>query len=175
MIYFRCFPSGHLELKKEPMFGLDDCTVSWHADSSLEHFSSIAVYHTTIETPDSRRSGGSPWRVAMRLRYDSEGPHSAAKFALKSSTPPTTTDEDIHPEMNETPAVAVALPNKSCYYMLDDFNHHHQHAVLVGDQHRFASTHRVSRIDGHSFQSIQSRCEAVLQVIKICDIATIRY
>jgi alpha-ketoglutarate-dependent dioxygenase FTO len=146
------------------MFGLDDCSVSWHADSSLEHFSSIAVYHTVLESSDSSR-GGSSWRVAMRLRYDSEGPNSAGKFFSKSTPSQGAADENSHPEMTETPAIAVALPNKSCYYMLDDFNHHHQHAVLAGDQHRFASTHRVSRVDGHSFQSIKNRCENILQVI----------
>jgi hypothetical protein len=48
--------------------------------------------------------------------------------------------------------------------MLDDFNHHHQHAVLPGATHRFASTHRVSRVDGHSFKSIDDRAKTALQV-----------
>lgn len=34
----RCYPPSSLTLKEEPMFGTDKCTVSWHADSSLEHF-----------------------------------------------------------------------------------------------------------------------------------------
>jgi hypothetical protein len=35
--------------------------------------------------------------------------------------------------------------------------------VLVGDTHRFASTHRVSLREGHSYDYIQQRCRAVLQ------------
>ena len=31
------------------------------------------------------------------------------------------------------PSLAIPLPNNSCYFLLDDFNHHHQHAVLAGD------------------------------------------
>lgn len=34
------------------------------------------------------------------------------------------------------PLVAVALPSRSAYFLLDDFNHHHQHAVLAGQSHR---------------------------------------
>jgi len=34
------------ELKPEPMKGEARCSVSWHADSCLEHYSTIAVYHT---------------------------------------------------------------------------------------------------------------------------------
>lgn len=35
--------------------------------------------------------------------------------------------------------------------------------VLAGTTHRYASTHRVCRTDGHTFQSIKSRCVAALQ------------
>ena len=34
-------------MKLEPTFQNEKCTVSWHADSTLEHYSSIAVYHCT--------------------------------------------------------------------------------------------------------------------------------
>lgn len=45
------------------------CSVSWHADSCLEHYSTIGVYHTTdpeTEPPD--------WRIALRVEHDAEGP-----------------------------------------------------------------------------------------------------
>eukprot|EP00953_Heterococcus_sp_UTEX-ZZ885_P039186 20098-Heterococcus_DN1.PRE.5 len=35
------------DLKAEPLFSRDKCSVSWHADSCLEHYSTIAVYHQT--------------------------------------------------------------------------------------------------------------------------------
>ena len=39
-------------LKDEPSMGQGKCSVSWHADSSLEHFSNIAVYHLLDKEPD---------------------------------------------------------------------------------------------------------------------------
>ena len=47
----RCFPinSSVVKMKLEPTFNNEKCTVSWHADSTLEHYSSIAVYHCTRE------------------------------------------------------------------------------------------------------------------------------
>ena len=35
--------------------------------------------------------------------------------------------------------------------------------MLAGTTHRYASTHRVCRTDGHTFQSIKSRCVSALQ------------
>lgn len=214
--FFRCFPEGALELKPEPMFGGGaHCAVSWHADSSLDHFSSIAVYHTEMEGtgPEVRPASGHaqngagsapprmsddgssrpskkhkadatnsanrsavksevsvPWQVAMRVRFDSEGP---TLGRLKPSSTANTSDgqesnggaaDCPHPEMTSIPPVCVPLPRRCTYYMLDDFNHHHQHAVMPGTTHRYASTHRVSRVDGHSFKSIDDRAKAALQV-----------
>ncbi len=172
-----------MTLKKEPMFEKDECTVSWHADSSLEHFSSIAVYQTTFQSDSTETSStdcDSSWRIALRLQYEAEGPAANGKFIKKSlsnssiskakdskvadSNLVVDSADDLHPETSLTPAVAIRIPNRSCYYLLDDFNHHHQHCVLVGNEHRYASTHRVSRVEGHSFFSIQSRCKSVLQV-----------
>ena len=47
----RCYPinSSEVKMKFEPTFNNEKCTVSWHADSTLEHYSSIAVYHCTRE------------------------------------------------------------------------------------------------------------------------------
>jgi alpha-ketoglutarate-dependent dioxygenase FTO len=62
-------------LKKEGIFGLGDASVSWHADSSLKNFSSIAVYH---QTGDSQ---GTSWSVASRVIGDDVTP--AIKVPLK--------------------------------------------------------------------------------------------
>ncbi|CAM9870026.1 unnamed protein product, partial [Choristocarpus tenellus] len=67
------------------------------------------------------------------------------------------------------PPVAVSLPSRSSYFLLDDFNHHHQHAVLAGDSHRqvmtreWASTHRVLKGEGHTLDFIVRRCNTVLK------------
>jgi len=174
----RCFPPSALALKEEPMFGTDQCTVSWHADSSLEHYSSIAVYHCTkpagfpleadndfteeattdLKKKKRKRSeetdqhNGQQWRVALRVAPDSEGPASQKAAASRHSS-----SADL------PPPVAVSLPNEWSYFLLDEFNHHHQHSVLAGDSDRYASTHRVSRSEGHTFHYIHKRCCNTLQ------------
>lgn len=112
------------------------------------------------------------WKVSLRVRHDSEGP-GAGNFnrqnkyvaSMENCMPAEfSAEEQQHPEIVMTPPVAVPLPEQCCYYMFNDFNHHHQHSVLVGNTHRFASTHRVCKRDGHTFGSIQSRCKNALQV-----------
>lgn len=46
--------------------------------------------------------------------------------------------------ITSAPALAVPLPSRHAYYLLDDFNHHHQHSVLAGSTHRCVN-HSVSR------------------------------
>jgi hypothetical protein len=93
------------DLKQEPSMKKERCTVSWHADLSLEHYSTIAVYHTVTKPG---------WSVALRVAHNSEGPEAARRGT------------DITP-VGGTPPVAVSLPSGAAYYLLDDFNHHHQH------------------------------------------------
>ena len=190
-------------MKYEPGFEADKCSVSWHADSTLEHFSTIGVYHCTSKTTAvpiptiterPRKSGksGRPgksenhpknsekseksensensenpenpenfyeniessedknetldrqndgdkvgdkggldevsgededdqsWRIALRVWYDAEGPN--ATRALSSRAGEMSAGSRI------APAVAVPLPSCAAYFLLDDFNHHHQHA-----------------------------------------------
>lgn len=62
-------------LREEEKFGLGEASVSWHADSSLQDFSSIAIYHQTGNPT------GSSWSVASRVIGDEITP--AIKVALK--------------------------------------------------------------------------------------------
>jgi hypothetical protein len=147
----RCYPEGEVvKLKKEPGFGRDRCTVSWHADSTLEHYSSIAVYHCT--KGEGASEGDKPWRVALRVCHNAEGPMMGKAHLLEAN----------QASIASAPALAVPLASGSAYYLLDDFNHHHQHSVLAGSTHRFASTHRVCRTEGHTHASIAARCLAAL-------------
>ena len=138
-------------LKNEPAFEKDKCAVSWHADSTLEHFSTIGVYHctsptTTITVASNNKSSNNSsnsssnsshksttaevaavedesWRVALRVWYDAEGPNATRAVSSRAG------------EMSATsriaPALAVPLPSGAAYFLLDDFNHHHQHAGAV--------------------------------------------
>lgn len=40
-------------LRDEALYGMGPTSVSWHADSSLEDWSSIAVWQTTSNPPDA--------------------------------------------------------------------------------------------------------------------------
>ena len=139
-----CAPlgSGKVKFKEEPFFGGESITVAWHADSSLQHYSSIGVYHycDTAEKIDDVS-----WRIALRVAPNAEGPAAGKK------TPEVT-----------VPAIAVPLRSGSVYYLLDEFNHHHQHSVLAGTCQRYSSTHRCSREEGHCFGWLKARCEKAI-------------
>ena len=129
--------------KPEPLFGKDRITVSWHADSSLQHYSSIAVYHFAVDNEEDES-----WRIAVRVKPNAEGP------SINKKVP----EEE---KLMEIPSLAFPLKSGSCYFLLDDFNHHHQHSVIQGKTERYASTHRVSR-QQQDFFYIRSQCQSVL-------------
>lgn len=106
----RCYPDGEeVSLKLEPMFEKDHLTVSWHADSSLDHYSSIAVYHFNEEDAKKIQK---PWRLSLRVHVNAEGPQQGKPAPVEVDAPP----------------IAISLPKECVYYLLDDFNHHHQHS-----------------------------------------------
>ena len=114
------------DLKRENNYGMGKTSVSWHRDSGLMDFSSIAVYHSLRD-----ERGDIPWRVALRVA--------------------------------NAPPLAIPLPSGSLYYLLDDFNHKHEHAVLAGsNQLRYSSTHRVAREGRGTWQYIRDKCRGIL-------------
>lgn len=137
----------HKKLRDEPMYKSNKYSVGWHADSSLEHFSTIAVYQTILNQSPS----DGDWSVALRVTHDAEGPRGKRLGDI-------TVEED-------SPPIQIELPSGSTYYLLDDFNHHHQHAVLAPSNQsstsiRFSSTHRLLR-KGHNVRDIIDRCKTV--------------
>jgi alpha-ketoglutarate-dependent dioxygenase FTO len=143
------------DLKVEPSMGKLRTSVSWHADSSLEHFSTIAVYQTLPQAKDPEPEIQEiKWSVALRVAHNSEGPLSSRRGTdIESSI------------VTDTPPIAVSLPSGSAYYLLDDFNHHHQHTVLTsGDVNsagvRYSCTYRLLR-ESHNVKYVIDRCRAV--------------
>lgn len=127
------------DLKNETIHGLGKTSVSWHKDSGLQDFSSIAVYHSLHEVKSKTRNDVEdkvvPWKVALRV-------------------------SDTN---TKSPAVSIPLPSGSLYYLLDDFNHRHEHAVISGsDSLRYSSTHRVARDGAGTWQYIREKCKTVL-------------
>ena len=139
-----CEPEGEgdVPLRDEPIFGLGTTSVSWHADSSLQDFSTIGVYQHVLRRGGGRAggsgsAGGEPWRVAVRVVGD-----------------------------DETPALNLSLRQGDTYYMLDDFNHHHHHAVLTGTAPRYSSTHRVSVVEKDTWAYVRGRCAAAREAAR---------
>mmetsp|Transcript_9405 Transcript_9405/g.23914 ORF Transcript_9405/g.23914 Transcript_9405/m.23914 type:complete len:283 (-) Transcript_9405:46-894(-) len=60
------------------------------------------------------------------------------------------------------PPLRTKLSDGECYFMLGNFNHHHQHAVIAGTSARYASTHRVALTQDATFDGIMERCAEVL-------------
>lgn len=150
-----------------------ETAVSWHADSSLEHYSTIAVYQTLVRTSvainmcnvggskdkDNRyqQPANNQWLVGLRVAPHAEGPTSGNQRLRDATTV-------------SAPPLAVTLPSNSCYYMLHDFNHHHQHAVFVDrststrPHRRYSCTFRCLRSQSHTVQELLERCRRTCQL-----------
>lgn len=127
------------DLKNDSIHGLGKTSVSWHKDSGLQDFSSIAVYHQlqdlNVRGTNEMDDKVIPWKVALRV--------------ADSNT--------------RTPALSIPLPSGSLYYLMDDFNHCHEHAVISGsDSFRYSSTHRVARDGAGTWKYIREKCKTVL-------------
>ena len=137
--------SAKKDLKREGIYNLGKTSVSWHKDSGLQDFSSIAVYHSLQDyrgrdgnvgssNTDDDSKKNKPWRVAVRV-------------ASADST---------------TPALSIPLPSGALYYLLDDFNHQHEHAVLAGSEMlRYSSTHRVAREGQGTWQYLRDKLKTI--------------
>jgi hypothetical protein len=147
-------------------------SVSWHADSSLEHFSTIAVYQTLEATKnrpanakhsspsnyDNNDNTNNTWWVGLRVAHHAEGPN--ASSGRKGSSIEATLAQD-------TPPIAVSLPSGSAYYLLDDFNHHHQHIVFTTGSNisagvRYSCTFRKLR-ETHNVQYWMERGNSLMK------------
>jgi len=140
--------------------------VSWHADSSLEHYSTIAVYQTLLQQHQQQslsvNPGNHQWYVALRVAHHSEGPEASKRGTDIASA-----------IVQETPPIAASLPSGSAYYLLDDFNHHHQHTVLSVGNHscnkptmtatsiRYSCTFRLLR-ESHNVHHMLRRCQTTI-------------
>jgi hypothetical protein len=60
---------------------------------------------------------GDDWKVAIRVQRDIEGPDITGSREREGVA-------ELNDEM--TPPVIVPMKDGDLYYMLDDFNHHHQ-------------------------------------------------
>lgn len=137
--------SAKKDLKREGIYNLGKTSVSWHKDSGLQDFSSIAVYHSLQDyhgrdggigssnyDDDSKKN--KPWRVAVRVASAD----------------------------SKTPALSIPLPSGALYYLLDDFNHQHEHAVLAGSEMlRYSSTHRVAREGQGTWQYLRDKLKTI--------------
>jgi alpha-ketoglutarate-dependent dioxygenase FTO len=146
--------SAKKDLKRESIYNMGKASVSWHKDSGLQDFSSIAVYHSLQDYYGQHSGGGAvsssdddsktnkPWRVAVRVASAD----------------------------SNTPALSIPLPSGALYYLLDDFNHQHEHAVLAGSEMlRYSSTHRVAREGQGTWQYLREKCKTIRSKLALFD------
>jgi alpha-ketoglutarate-dependent dioxygenase FTO len=123
------------DLKKENAYGMGKVSVGWHRDSGLKDFSSIAVYQTLQGATSTKTRD--EWGVALRAMDGGAGG-----------------------PLTSVPALMVPLPSGSLYYMLDEFNHNHEHPVIAGSYGvRYSSTHRVAREGQGTWQYIRDKID----------------
>ena len=124
--------------------------MSWHADSSLEPYSSIGVYHCL----PTQRKAKWDWRIALRRSpdgNDSSGDNNNESNIEHQSVPP------------------IVLPTKDgdVYFLNGTFNHTHQHCVLAGSEAtRISSTHRVAVTKEDTYEYISKRVRRALKRFK---------
>ncbi|CAM9326203.1 unnamed protein product, partial [Ectocarpus sp. 4 AP-2014] len=171
------------DLKPDPLFSMGKCSVSWHADSCLQDFSTIGVYHCTDPVPAEP-----DWGIALRVSTEargggdgggdgdgvSNGEKTRRKEADRRLKPGPKAVSSVAASAAEavpekqggevlTPPLLIPLQSGDAYFLLDDFNHFHEHAVVSGSSTlRYSSTHRVANTDGNTFSHVQKRCEQAL-------------
>jgi alpha-ketoglutarate-dependent dioxygenase FTO len=136
-------PTSHTKVgfKDEAHYGMGKVSVSWHADSSLEDNSSIAVYHCL----PTQRKAQWDWRIALR----------SIPGKRKGK------DKDFLP-------VSVSTADGDCYFLLGTFNQMHQHCVLAGSEsNRISSTHRVAVTKQDTYQYILKRVKNALKRLNL--------
>lgn len=136
--YMEPLQTKTLGLKDEPNYGMGKVSVSWHADSSLEDFSTIGVYHVLSKNRRVKPSmTPSDWKIALRVSPEVRG---------AATVPP----------------VVMSTLDGDTYYLVGSFNHDHQHMVLAGSCPRISSTHRVAVVEKDTWAYIQTRMHLVL-------------
>ncbi|KAL3822218.1 hypothetical protein ACHAXA_000658 [Cyclostephanos tholiformis] len=148
--------------RREKDYGMGKVSVGWHRDSGLKDYSSIAVYQTlkgTTSNPTTKKS-----KTEITTKYgDGISSSSSWGVALRAM------DGGSGGPLLNIPPLLVPLPSGSVYYMLDDFNHNHEHAVISpsikGDEVttiRYSSTHRVAREGRGTWQYIREKARSIM-------------
>lgn len=140
-------PSTEVQLKDEEAYCMGKASVSWHADSSLQDYSAIGVYHTL----PTQKATFWDWKIALRKNPDDDNKGN---------------DTSSHYVDNVQPVV-VSTKSGDAYFLLGELNHTHQHMVLAGSTtHRISSTHRVAVVETDTYEYIRNRCSQALMSIK---------
>jgi alpha-ketoglutarate-dependent dioxygenase FTO len=147
--------------KNETEYGMGKVSVGWHRDSGLKDYSSIAVYQSLSSSSGTTTTktivNDDGWGVALRAMDGGAGG-----------------------PLSTIPPLLVPLPSGSIYYMLDDFNHNHEHAVISPSTTkkmentttaaattttiRYSSTHRVAREGRGTWQYIRDKARGIVSI-----------
>ncbi len=149
--------------KRDKDYGMGKVSVGWHRDSGLKDYSSIAVYQTLKGTTSNTTMTKSKTKSTM-TRGDDTSPSLSWGVALRAM------DGGSGGPLSNVPPLLVPLPSGSVYYMLDDFNHNHEHAVISPSSKggdgvttiRYSSTHRVAREGRGTWQYMRDKARSIV-------------
>eukprot|EP00617_Octactis_speculum_P009295 CAMPEP_0185790724 /NCGR_PEP_ID=MMETSP1174-20130828/157877_1 /TAXON_ID=35687 /ORGANISM="Dictyocha speculum, Strain CCMP1381" /LENGTH=430 /DNA_ID=CAMNT_0028485551 /DNA_START=167 /DNA_END=1459 /DNA_ORIENTATION=+ len=152
-------------LRAEPLYGMGPCSVSWHADSGLKDYSSIAVYHQTQ---------ASDWRVGLRVSDDAE------KKDAEQAVPPVAVQfrpgdayyflhdfnhSHEHAVLTSGMGSSKVGSGSSSTSSSSEKKAKQQRPTPLAAGVRYSSTHRVARDESHTWAYIARRCDRVTQVL----------
>lgn len=129
-------PSSSAMLRDEPSYGMGKTSVSWHADSSLQDMSCIAVYHTV---PGRHNCD---WRIALRRNPDDN---------LANAIPPI---------------VASTKSGDAYFLLDEFNHQFQHTVLAGSASHRISSTHRVAVESTDTYEYIRSKVSKALVSIK---------
>jgi alpha-ketoglutarate-dependent dioxygenase FTO len=103
-------------------------------------------------------------KTAVSWHSDSSLQDFSTIGVFNANIPDTPVDWKVGLRVSEdkvTPAIRFPVKSGDVYFMLGDFNHHHQHAVIAGSSLRYSSTHRVGNTEKDTWQYIWKRVHKV--------------
>lgn len=89
-------------------------------DEPVEAAAALAPEPSPVVDETGESGEDESWRLALRVWYDAEGPNASKAITSRAG--------EMQTAGRLAPALAVPLRSGSCYFLLDDFNHHHQHS-----------------------------------------------